>query len=60
MLKKITGKIEALERQKNKKEEQLKVLQADITKIDEDLKPLYNLKKQYEKLEASANELLEG
>lgn len=58
MLKKVLREIEKLEQAKCKKEEQIKVLQDEVTKIDEDLKPYYTIKKQYEKLEASAKELI--
>lgn len=58
MLKKLIREIEKLEQQKIKKEEQIKILQDEVAKIDEDLKPYYNIKKQYEKLENTAENLL--
>ncbi len=58
MLRKLIKEIEKLEQQKNKKEEQIKILQDEVAKIDEELKPYYNIKKQYEKLENTAESLL--
>lgn len=58
MLRKVLREIDKLEQSKSKKEEQVKVLQTEINEIDEKLKPYYNIKKQYEKLEATANDLM--
>lgn len=58
MLRKVLREIEKLEQAKTKKEEQIKILQDEVTKIDEELKPYYTIKKQYEKLEANAKELI--
>ena len=60
MLKKLLREIDRLEQSKAKKVEQIKVLQDEVNKIDEELKPYYTLKKQYEKLESTANQLFES
>ena len=49
MLKKLLREIDRLEQSKTKKVEQIKMLQDEVNKIDEELKPYYTLKKQYEK-----------
>ena len=36
------------------------MLQDEVNKIDEELKPYYTLKKQYDKLESTANQLFEN
>ena len=59
MLKKLLREIDRLEQSKTKKVEQIKMLQDEVNKIDEELKP-YALKKQYEKLESTANQLFEN
>ena len=46
-----------MEEEKAKKERQISDLQNEVAEIDENLKKYYNIKKQYEKVEASANEL---
>lgn len=58
MLKKLLREIERLEQAKSKQETIIATAQAEVAKIDEDLKKYNSIKKQYEKLEASANELL--
>ena len=60
MLKKLLREIDRLEQSKAKKVEQIKVLQDEVNKIDEELKPYYTLKKQYENLESTANQLFEN
>lgn len=60
MLKKLLRGIDRLEQSKTKKVEQIKMLQDEVNKIDEELKPYYTLKKQYEKLESTANQLFEN
>lgn len=60
VLKKLLREIDRLEQSKAKKVEQIKVLQDEVNKIDEELKPYYTLKKQYEKLESTANQLFEN
>lgn len=60
MLKKLLREIDRLEQSKTKKVEQIKMLQDEVNKIDEELKPYYALKKQYEKLESTANQLFEN
>lgn len=60
VLKKLLREIDRLEQSKTKKVEQIKVLQDEVNKIDEELKPYYTLKKQYEKLESTANQLFEN
>lgn len=59
MLKKLLREMEKLEQQKFKKEAAIKDLQADIAEIDEELKKYIAIKKQYEKLETSINELMD-
>ena len=59
-LKKLLREIDRLEQSKTKKVEQIKMLQDEVNKIDEELKPYYTLKKQYEKLESTANQLFEN
>lgn len=58
MLKKILREIDRLEQQKDKQEKILEAAQAEISRIDEELKKYNSIKKQYEKLEATANELI--
>lgn len=58
MLKKLLREIDRLEQAKAKQETLIENAQAEISKIDEELKKYNAIKKQYEKLEASANELL--
>lgn len=58
MLKKLLREIDRLEQAKAKQENLIENAQAEISKIDEELKKYNAIKKQYEKLEASANELL--
>lgn len=58
MLRKVLREIEKLEQTKSKKEEQIKALQNEVNKIEEELKPYYTIKKQYEKLEENAKELI--
>lgn len=58
MLKKILREIDRLEQQKDKQEKILEATQAEISRIDEELKKYNSIKKQYEKLEATANELI--
>lgn len=58
MLRKLMREIDKLEQSKAKKTEQIKMLQDEVARIDEELKPYYNIKKQYEKLETSANDLM--
>ena len=53
VLKKLLREIDRLEQSKAKKVEQIKMLQDEVNKIDEELKPYYTLKKQYEKLESA-------
>lgn len=60
VLKKLLREIDRLEQSKAKKVEQIKMLQDEVNKIDEELKPYYTLKKQYEKLESTANQLFEN
>ena len=60
VLKKLLREIDRLEQSKTKKGEQIKMLQDEVNKIDEELKPYYTLKKQYEKLESTANQLFEN
>lgn len=60
MLKKLLREIDRLEQSKTKKVEQIKMLQDEVNKIDEELKPYYTLKKQYEKLESTAKQLFEN
>ncbi len=60
VLKKLLREIDRLEQSKTKKVEQIKMLQDEVNKIDEELKPYYTLKKQYEKLESTANQLFEN
>lgn len=60
MLKKLLREIDRLEQSKTKKVEQIKMLQDEVNKIDEELKPYYTLKKQYDKLESTANQLFEN
>lgn len=58
MLKKLLREIDRLEQAKVKQVTILEVAQAEINRIDEELKKYNAIKKQYEKLEASANELM--
>lgn len=58
MLKKLLREIERLEQAKAKQETIIASAQVEVAKIDEDLKKYNSIKKQYEKLEASCNELL--
>jgi cell division protein FtsB len=60
VLKKLLREIDRLEQSKTKKVEQIKMLQDEVNKIDEELKPYYTLKKQYDKLESTANQLFEN
>ena len=60
VLKKSLREIDRLEQSKTKKVEQIKMLQDEVNKIDEELKPYYTLKKQYDKLESTANQLFEN
>lgn len=60
MLKKLLREIDRLEQSKTKKVEQIKMLQDEVNKIDEELKPYYTLKKQHDKLESTANQLFEN
>lgn len=60
VLKKLLREIDRLEQSKTKKVEQIKMLQDEVNKIDDELKPYYTLKKQYEKLESTANQLFEN
>ena len=60
VLKKLLREIDRLEQSKTKKVEQIKMLQDEVHKIDEELKPYYTLKKQYDKLESTANQLFEN
>lgn len=60
MIKKIIKEIERLEQLKLKKQSNIEVLQSEVNKIDEELKKYKNLKKQYDKLEESANHLVNG
>ena len=60
VLKKLLREIDRLEQSKTKKVEQIKMLQDEVNKIDEELKPYYALKKQYDKLESTANQLFEN
>ena len=53
----IKKEITKMEEEKAKKERQISDLQNEVAEIDENLKKYYNIKKQYEKVEASANEL---
>ncbi|MFR5683069.1 MAG: hypothetical protein ACLVAK_08335 [Clostridia bacterium] len=57
MIKKVLREITKMEEEKAKKERQISDLQNEVAEIDENLKKYYNIKKQYEKVEASANEL---
>ncbi len=57
MIKKVLREITKMEEEKAKKERQISDLQSEVAEIDENLKKYYNIKKQYEKVEASANEL---
>ena len=58
MIKKVLREITKMEEEKAKKERQISDLQNEVAEIDENLKKYYNIKKQYEKVEASANELI--
>lgn len=58
MLKKLLREIDRLEQAKVKQVTILEAAQAEINRIDEELKKYNAIKKQYEKLEASANELM--
>lgn len=58
MLKKLLREIDRLEQSKAKQTAILEATQAEINRIDEELKKYNSIKKQYEKLEASANELM--
>ncbi|WP_304818935.1 hypothetical protein [uncultured Clostridium sp.] len=58
MLKKLLREIDRLEQSKAKQTTILEAAQAEINRIDEELKKYNSIKKQYEKLEASANELM--
>lgn len=60
VLKKLLREIDRLEQSKTKKVEQIKMLQDEVNKIDEELKPYYTLKRQYDKLESTANQLFEN
>ena len=57
MIKKVLREITKMEEEKATKERQISDLQNEVAEIDENLKKYYNIKKQYEKVEASANEL---
>lgn len=57
MIKKVLREITKMEEEKAKKGRQISDLQNEVAEIDENLKKYYNIKKQYEKVEASANEL---
>lgn len=57
MIKKVLREITKMEEEKAKKERQISDLQNEVAEIDENLKKYYNIKKQYEKVEACANEL---
>lgn len=57
MIKKVLREITKMEEEKAKKERQISDLQNEVAEIDENLKKYYNIKKQYEKVEANANEL---
>ena len=59
MIKKVLREITKMEEEKAKKERQISDLQNEVAEIDENLKKYYNIKKQYEKVEASANEPIE-
>ena len=58
MLKKLLREIDRLEQAKVKQVTILEAAQAEINRIYEELKKYNAIKKQYEKLEASANELM--
>lgn len=58
MLKEIDNKIRKKEKQKEVHVLKQQAIQANINKIDIDIKKLQNLKKSYEKLENNATELL--
>lgn len=58
MLKKILLKIQKLEQQKKIKTDKQAEIQKEIDDIDLNLKKLYSLKRDYEKLEKNSQEFL--
>lgn len=58
MIKLILNKIQKLENQKQIKQGKISEIQAELNDIDNKLKKLYSLKKDYEKLENNSNEFL--
>lgn len=58
MVKKMLNKIQKFEQQKQEKQNKISEIKLEIDNIDANLKKLYSLKKEYEKLESNSKDFL--